>query len=72
MTTGHRLPVKPNAHMKIQSIDGYCFDQYSFPIAITIVIVFVAFKVVIAVIATVIMVIVPSTNLANLRWLWSS
>ena len=38
-----------------------------FPIAITIVIVFAAVKVIV----TVIMVFVSFTNLANLRWLWS-
>ena len=50
-----------------KSINGSCFDQYSFPIAITIVIVFAAVKVIV----TVIMVLVSLTNLADLRWLWS-
>ena len=54
--------------MKTQSINGSCFDQYSFPIAITIVIVFAAVKVIV----TVIMVRVSFTNLANLSRLWSS
>ena len=35
------MPLKPHAYLKIQSINGSCFEQYSFPIAITIVIVMV-------------------------------
>ena len=62
------MPLKPHAYLKIQSINGSCFDQYYFPIVITIVIVFVAVEVIV----TVIMVLVSFTNLANLRWLWSS
>ena len=68
------MPLKPHeahAYLKIQSINGSCFEQYSFPIAITIVIIFVVLEVVIAVIVTVIMVLLSFTNLANLRWLWS-
>ena len=63
---GYELPLEPHAYLKIQSINGSCLDLYSFPI-VTIVIVFAAVEVIV----TVIMVLVPFTNLANLRWLLS-